>query len=223
MRPFYLAVIFFSLATALAATAAYQPGPDEIARPQGLPPIGKWLITPELRPANWLGQQYRGKEMREPINIIIIDRSAKSNDEAKRRLVANCAAAGFPSRWGHSAGYHGYLDGKLLCQLPEGEKMAFSDRPCELSNNHGRIFGPYFKEGKYYFIGAFSREVVNYLKIKEIHQFGSFLQARAAFARGLDQQTEFKLSGYIDLGNAIGTDPKLTTGDHDGKAALLKN
>lgn len=219
---FALAAIVFSFTLIAFAENAYQPGKNDVIRPRGLPQIGKWMIAPDLQPAHWLGQKYQGKGLSEPINIIIIDRSAKSIEDAKKRLAANCAAAGFKSRWGHSTGYKGYMDGRLFEQLPEGKRMAFSDRPFELNNNHGRIFGPYFKEGKYYFIGAFSREVVDPNRIKEIHQFGSFNQARDAFAWSMDKRTDIKVARFVELDNAIIGDAGVGTGDHDGIAVLLE-
>ena len=131
--------------------------------------------------------------------------------------------AGYPARWGHSTGYKGYFNGQLAEQLPPGKRQAFSNAIFAVNNSHGRVFGPYFSDHKYYFIAAFSRELVNWFKIREIHQFGSFVQARDDFAQKLDQKTDFKLTGFIDLANNLPAESKLTTGDHDGRAVFLQN
>jgi len=188
-----------------------------------LPTIGQWLITKDLQPGNWLDQKYRGKEMREPLNVVIIDRLSKNAAEAKTRVAIACEQAGYKSRWGHSSGYKGEIAGVLYEQISPKDFHAFSDRIFLFSNNHGRIFGPAKIDNKFYFVAAFSREVVDYLKISEIHQFGSFDQARDNFSWSLDNKSEFKVIGFEGLGNTIINDPKLTTGDHDGLAVVLGN
>lgn len=67
------------------------------------------MIDPDLTPAHWIGEIYFQKALREPINIIIVDRAANSPDEAKRRLIEAASLAGYPSREGHSSGYWGYI------------------------------------------------------------------------------------------------------------------
>ena len=54
------------------------------------------------------------------------------------------------------------------------------------------------------------------------HRYGSFKEARDDFARQLDAKTGFKLLGRVSLDNAIADDPDITTGDHDGRAVLLR-
>jgi len=189
----------------------------------GLPRIGKWMIAPDMKPACWLNQLYEGKGLREPINVIIVDRLSTSEAEAEAALLSACKAAGYPDRYGHSTGYKGEMDGRLFSQFPQRNERAFSNRWFILNNNHGRIFGPYFKGGRYYFIAAFSREIVDWLKIKEIHQFGSFSQARDDFSWNMDRKTSYKVKGFLDLDNAIVGDPKVGTGDHDGLAVILGN
>ena len=152
--------------------------------------------------------------------MILIDEGAASADDARQRLIAAAAEAGFPVRFGHSTGYHGFIGDALYGQLPQGRDDAFSNRIFEESNNHGRIFGPYRFEGGYVFTGAFSRERVNLLEWPG-HRYASFNDARNAFARGLDARTAFKASGFVPLGNAV-NEAQITTGDHDGRAALMR-
>ncbi|WP_334905624.1 hypothetical protein [Nostoc sp.] len=201
--------------------ANFRPKSDEVVQPTVLPEIGKWMLNPDFTPADWLGEIYQGKTLREPINIIIVDPVANSPEEAKNRLIAACTAAGYPSREGHSSGYWGYIDEQLQAQVPQTQDHAFSNEPYIFNNNHGRIFGPYRYKEAYVFIGAFSREkVMPFSKIK--HQFVSFNQARDDFAKNINLKTQYQINGYLNLDNAIVNNPKITTGDYDGMAVLLK-
>ncbi len=178
------------------------------------------MLDADMAPAHWLGEKYSGKNLREPVNIIIIDGLATSPQNAIERLVAGCKTAGYEKRRGHSGGYRAFLGGRLYAQLPEEKDLAFSDAPFEMNNNHGRIFGPLFWNGRYYFTGAFSREQVEPLsRIK--HQYLSFNQARDNFAERMDKKTLFRISEFVDLENAIAGNANLTTGDHDGIAVVL--
>ncbi len=193
---------------------------DYIVKPEDLPALGKWMFDHDQNPASWLGEKYQGKALREPINVVIVDKFADSDYKAKQKLVLNFARAGYRSREGHSGGYRGYIAGHLFGQLPAEDGRAFSNALYLLNNNHGRIFGPHFEKNKYYFIGAFSREIVAPLK-KVKHQYGSFIRARDDFANKMDKKTVYKIIGYANMNNKIGNDPALTTGDHDGSAVIL--
>jgi hypothetical protein len=204
-------------------TQAQQPvtlAAEAVAKPPGLPAVGRWMIARDGSIAHWLGEIVNGKRLHEPINVILIDEGATSAEDASKRLVAAATAAGFPVRFGHSTGYRGFIGGALYSQLPQGRDDAFSNRIFEESNNHGRIFGPHRFEGGYVFTGAFSRERVNLLEWPG-HRYASFNEARDAFARGLDARTAFKAAGFVPLGNAV-DDAQITTGDHDGRAALMR-
>jgi hypothetical protein len=192
-----------------------------VVTPPGLPEMGKWMLTAQGTPADWLGEIFEGKNLREPINVIIIDEGAVSSDDAKSRLLAAAAHAGYPIRFGHSIGYQGYIGGVLHAQLPQGRDDAFSNEVFEVSNNHGRIFGPYRMEQGYLFTGAFSREEVDPFRWPG-HRYASFNRARDNFTQDLDRSTSYKVSGFVNLGNALIDDPKLTTGDHDGLAVLVR-
>jgi hypothetical protein len=194
--------------------------PAEIAHPPDLPVIGKWMIARDGSIAHWLGQMFDGKRLHEPINVILIDAAARSADEAVSRLLAAAAAAGYPVRFGHSAGYRGFIGGDTYAQLPAGRDDAFSNRLFEESNNHGRVFGPHRFGEAYLFVGAFSRESVDLLRWPG-HRYASFNQARDDFARDLDARTVFKSAGKVPLGNAV-NDTQVTTGDHDGMAVVLR-
>jgi len=193
----------------------------ETAGPQGLPAIGKWMLTAQGVPSDWLGEVYQGRILREPINVIIVDEAAASRDDAVARLLKAAAQAGYPVRFGHSTGYQAVIGAELHAQLPKGWDDAFSDEVFEFSNNHGRIFGPYRWEQAYLFTGAFSRERVDPFRWPG-HRYASFNQARDDFAEKLDRSTAYKASGSVPLDNALVDDPTLTTGDHDGRAVVLR-
>lgn len=201
-------------------SSSWQPPPETVAHPQGLPPIGKWMLNAQYEPAHWLGESYRGKNLREPINIVIADTVAPSAEDAKKRLFQNFAAAGYPVREGHSTGYRAHIDGTIYEQLPDGKHQAFSNEPFEITNNHGRMFGPHPYRGGWLFIGAFSRESMDPLdRVK--HRYVSFNQARDDLAQRLDKKTDYKIKAFLDLDNALIDDPTSTSGDHDGTAVLL--
>ena len=195
-------------------------GPEDVASPPGLPQLGRWMIDPDGTLAHWLGSSYEGKNIREPINVVLVDRGAASAEDAVARLLAAAAAAGYPSREGHSSGYRGFIGGELYTQLPT-RHHAFSNRPFEFDNNHGRIFGPAPFEGGYLFIGAFSRERIDIFRDPP-HQYSSFDQARDDFTQKLDAGSGYRIAGFLDMDNAVVGDPQVTTGDHDGRAVLLR-
>lgn len=170
-------------------------------------------------PATWLGEKVGGRTLREPVNVLLIDRAARSPQEATTRLLAAMIAAGYGPRGGHSTGYFGEVGGKLYPMLPTGPGEAFSDAPFFVPNNHGRIFGPIPVMNGYAFTGAFSLEGVRLLP-RPGHSYRSFGVAREDLADKLSARTVFKRAGYVDLGSRIDT-PTETTGDHDGRAVLL--
>lgn len=200
---------------------AFAFGPDDVASPDGLPRIGRWMIAPDGTIAHWLGGRYEGKHIREPINVILVDAGAATAEDAERRLTAALAAAGYPSREGHSGGYSGFIGGGTYAQLPSRKDHAFSDFPFEFDNNHGRVFGPAPLDRGYLFTGAFSREDISPFGHPQ-HRYASFDRARDDLSQRLDAATAYRIAGFVDLGNAIVGDPAITTGDHDGRAVLLR-
>jgi hypothetical protein len=222
IRSLFAAVLAAGLVVSpgLASEKGVPVQPTDVANPAELPAIGKWMIGPDGNVAHWLGQIVDGKALREPINVIIVDSLSTSPEEAVGRIQAAAAAAGYPVRFGHSAGYRAVIGDKLVSQIPTERDSAFSNDLFELTNNHGRMFGPYRFGNGYVFTGAFSRERVRLEPAR--HEFDSFNEARDDFSRRLSLKSEFELSGSLDLGNAIIGDPGIGTGDHDGMAVLLK-
>jgi len=217
-----IAIIFLAVLAFYASGAAYRPSSSDLARPDELPVIGKWMIAPSNKPANWLGIKFEGKEMREPINIVIVDSISRTPGQAIARIFRYCAKAGYRDRRGHSSGYSGYIGGSLYAQIPRKRGHAFSNRPYEMGNDHGRIFGPYKSGSMFYFTGAFSREVLGRMGRGITHKYGSFRFARNEFADQVTRKTELQISSYVFLDNKISSGA-LTTGDHDGYAIVLQN
>ena len=64
--------ISFGVALALLASqvpaqfATYRPGPGDVIRPANLPEIGKWMVSPDLTPADWLGPSMRARPSGNP-------------------------------------------------------------------------------------------------------------------------------------------------------------
>ena len=222
-----LAILIFGVSSVSAARSAsgevltpgYQPG-NQVVLPE-MPVLGKWMIAPKGTIAHWLGYRYQGKELQEPINVIIVDGVSSSPEEAKARLLDSCSRAGYDNMLNHSTGYWGFIGQKLYGQFPGEENRAFSNTFFWVANNHGRIFGPHFSAGKYYFIAAFSREGID-MNTDVKHVYVSFVAARDDFAENLSQRSDYQLIGKVDMNNGVPNDPlRQTVGDHDGKAVVL--
>ncbi len=194
---------------------------SNLATPPDLPEIGKWMLDRDGVAAHWLGERVRGRSLREPINVILIDEAALTKDEATARVLAAAEAAGYPVRIGHSTGYQAFIGGEFYAQLPRGWNDAFSNDLFEISNNHGRVFGPHRVSGAFVFVAAFSREEVDPFRSPG-HRYASFNRARDDFTQRLDGATPFKVAGFVSLDNALVGDVLVTTGDHDGVAVLLR-
>lgn len=171
---------------------------NDIVYPSNLPAIGKWMIRPHGTFAHWLGGIVDGKSLREPINIIVIDEQSASAQQAIERIEAASAAASYRIWTGHSSGYKAMVAGQMFTQLPRDANSAFSNEVFELSNNHGRLFGPYRFGTAYLFVGAFGREEVRVAQVPH-HSYASFNQARDDFARNLNIKTNYRLSAFVGL------------------------
>lgn len=141
-----------------------------LATPPDFPEIGKWMLGSDGAAAHWLGERFRGKGLREPINVVIVDEAARNAAEATARVLAAARAAGYPVRMGHSTGYRAAIGGQTFAQLPRGWDDAFSDEPFEWSNNHGRVFGPLPVGRAFVFVAAFSREEVDTFR-SPVHRY----------------------------------------------------
>ena len=205
------------LATPVSQTL---PTVEQTHLPEGLQ-IGRWLLTGREVPANWLGQKFQGKMMREPINVILVDEVAATPDAAVQYLLESCEAIGYLSRPGHSSDYRGQIGNVIYSQLPQEENHAFSNAMYIFPNNHGRIFGPHFFAGRYYFAGALSRESIN-LFSEVRHVYASFEKAKQDFAVRMKAGGRYSVVGAVAMENAFSPNESMTTGDHDGTAILLR-
>ena len=205
------------LATPVSQTL---PTVEQTHLPEGLQ-IGRWLLTGREVPANWLGQKFQGKMMREPINVILVDEVAATPDAAVQYLLESCEAIGYLSRPGHSSDYRGQIGNVIYSQLPRQQNHAFSNAMYILPHNHGRIFGPHFFAGYYYFSGALSREAIN-LFAEVRHVYASFEMAKQDFAARMQASGRYFVVGAIAMENVFLPSESMTTGDHDGTAVLLR-
>ena len=206
------------------APAHTPPSADALteARVHDLGHIGQWMIARDGSIAGWLGIPLDGKPVREPINVIFVDSGARDADDAKARLVEAMTRAGYPARAGHSWGYRGVINGQVHGQLPEMVDHAFSTHPFEENNNHGRIFGPQQTPAGWVFIGALSREDVDYKHMPPRHMYSSFNRARDELVNALADRTAWQREGTVPLHNASGADSAFTTADHDGTAVVVR-
>ncbi len=192
----------------------------QAAAPQmDMPELGKWLLGKGGAPAHWLGQKYKGKELREPINIIIVDAFSPDAKAATAKLMKECKKNGYEEEAGHSSGYYAIIGGVMYAQIPNNRRMAFADKDFFKSNNHGRIMGPASWNGKFVYAGAFSREAFK-LFDRVHHRFVSFNAARDDFCAKLSRGSVYALAGSWDLGNTLDGEG-ITTADHDGRALVL--
>lgn len=181
--------------------------------------VGKWLLKNDYKVASWLGYAYKNKTLQEPINLIILDGSSKTPEQAVDMLLINMDVAGYPMRFGHSGGYNAFIGNGIFAQLPNGSCCTFSDGFFLLTNNHGRIFGPYKVGDLYVFVAAFSREGVSALP--PFHTYQSFMQARDDVAIKLNKKTDFGIVDIFNIKNMI-DDEKTSVGDHDGTVVVLR-
>ena len=196
------------------------PTMEQTHLPEGLQ-VGRWLLTGREVPANWLGQKFQGKMMQEPINLIFVDEIAATPEAAVQYLLESCESIGYLSRRGHSSDYRGQLGNIVYPQLPRQENHAFSNAMYILPNNHGRIFGPHFFAGRYYFAGALSRESIN-LFSEVRHVYASFEKAKQDFAVRMKAGGRYSVVGAVAMENVFLPSESMTTGDHDGTAVLLR-
>ncbi|WP_431777629.1 hypothetical protein [Ottowia caeni] len=204
-----------SCATLNSADSACPAVPPNIA--SSLPAIDGFMIDKDdnTQYSSWLGRKLAdGRLMREPINMIVIDPAANSDEEAAQRLVDTFSRAGFGPRPGHSSGYFGKMNGKLYTQQPATKDHAFSDYMWAFSNNHARFFGPYQSALGRVWIGASSRE-------KGVaHDYVSFSQSRQHMQAALVRHARASHLGCLNLNNQLDLASE-QTGDHDGYATVL--
>lgn len=198
---------------------SFSAGQQEALPGLELPAIGKWLLHKNGEPAHWFGEKYRDRTLFEPINIVIVDGNSETEEAAVKKLMIACAKAGYEEETGHSSGYAAIIDGQMFGQIPNDKRMAFSNKEFFMTNNHGRIMGPYPYGGKFIFVGAFSTESFKIFD-KAHHRYVSFIRARDDFCSKMDKGSVYKIAGSCDLANMV-DDAEFTTGDHDGKAIVL--
>ncbi|AQT80232.1 hypothetical protein B1R94_14600 [Mycolicibacterium litorale] len=199
---------------------------ENLPRPADMAPtpygdIGKWMLTPAGGVADWFSQGFPFTTLYQPINVVIVDPTSTTAEEAAAKLNAAMAAAGFPAQQIHASGYRGVIDGISYGQQPAGILQAFSDAHWLLTNDHGRVFGPApAPDGSgYVWTASFSRERTGLVYIIPGHVYVSFNQARDSVRDALVGAGATDL-GVVDLDNTLSG--RSTTGDHDGYAVVIK-
>ncbi len=201
------------------ATAPGYPTPADVAVTPYVS-IGKWMLQSNGQVSTYGGQPYKGKTLVEVVNLIIVDPGSSSASASKTKVNSAMARAGFPSQPIHSNGFKGVINNTTYGQLPGGILNAYSDNSFLTQNNHGRLFGPAAVAGDgYIYSGAFSTEKPTIYKWLPAHAFVSANAARDTLVRKLVASGQTQ-SVSVDLANAYNTS-EATTGDHDGKAAVV--
>jgi len=183
------------------------------------PSFSEWMYY-KNNYADWLGQKYFNRYLREPINIVIIDEFSNTTELAIEKLLKECKSVGYADEYGHTSGYQAMIGNQEYSQIPNNKHMAFSNKDFFMTNNHGRIIGPALYNNKYYFVAGFSTEKPTIIKGFK-HLFISFNKARNDFAQKLNTSEVYKIVGYINLNNTIDS-KTTTTADHDGKAIVFQ-
>jgi hypothetical protein len=204
------------------ATATGVPAPGD-ETPTAYGDIGKWMLEPDGQISDYGGQPYHGKTLLEPVNVIIVDPSSTSREEAIQKLNVAMFWGGFPAQPIHSTGFLGEIDDVIYGQQPSGLLQGFSDNLFIFPNDHGRIFGPDPVETStgYVWSGAFSTEVLSIYNFLPAHSYVSSNMARTALATRLILSGQATYVGTVPLNNAV-DNATTTTGDHDGYAVVLR-
>jgi PE family len=204
------------------ATASTDPTPaDQATTEYGR--IGKWMLESDGEISTWGGQPYGGKTLLEPVNVIIVDPTSTSPQQATVRLNEAMFWSGFPAQPIHSGGFQGTIDGVTYGQRPVLPLLGYSDNFFLLDNDHGRIFGPDPMETSagYVWTGSFSTEEFAIYDSLPAHAYVSSNTARTALAMRLIMSGQATYGGMVPLDNSYETDSTFTTGDHDGYAVVL--
>lgn len=209
-----------SVAHARPAPAHAPTAGDMAETPYG--DIGKWMVQPNGHIADWLGQKYENRNLLEPVNLVIVDRSSTTPEESTKTVVAALSAAGFPPMALHGTGQRGVLNGVLYDQEPTGAYEAFSNCFFLFPNDHARLFGPApAPDGVgYVWTAAASRERVGVYDSAITHQYMSFNVARDTLRDSLVRIGGIDL-GMVNLHNDVHNRIQ-ATGDHDGYAAVIE-
>jgi hypothetical protein len=204
------------------STSAGPPNPDDVVdTPYGA--IGKWLLQSNGKVANFGGQQFLGKKLVEPINIIILDPTSTSAAQSTQKLNADLSQSGFPVQLAHTTGFKAIIGGQTLSQHPSGVLEGYSDNFFLLPDDHVRTFGPVANADGvgYVWTASASREQAGLFGLLPTHVYVSFDQARDELASRLILGGDATLVGIIAMSNAYDEDGRIT-GDHDGYAIVIQ-
>lgn len=184
--------------------------------------IGKWMLDRNGEISDWGGQPHDGKTLLEPVNVIIVDETSTTPEEAKRKLNSAMFWSGFPPQPIHSGGFQGEIDDTVYGQKPVLPLFGYSNNFFLFTNDHGRIFGPdpVETEQGYVWTGSFSTEAFTFYNFLPAHSYVSSNMARNALAMQMIMSGRATFGGVVPLENSYNTDT-VTTGDHDGYAVVL--
>lgn len=197
------------------------PGPTDVVHTVN-GDIGKWLLEPGGQISDFGGEVLDGKELLEPVNVIILDPTSTTSAEATEKLDTDLGLAGFPAQPVHTTGFQGIVGDQTFGQQPVGLLEAFSDNLFLLPDDHARAFGaaPLPDGSGFVSTVAVSREQFGFIGLLPTHTLVSFDAARDELASRLIASGA-TLVGIIPLGNAVDSSTE-TTGDADGYAVVVQ-
>ncbi len=179
--------------------------------------IGIWMFKKQKKEidaiANWINVQHLGKTILEPINIIWVDLTAKTTEEANLNVTTFLKANNINPRAGSSEGYFGLFENNNW--VSQYDKTWSNQLNHITVNNHGRIFLSQkiiSNTGKTAYIstGAFSYE-------NEQHYFISFKNA----IYELQEQNNWKIyDEQLQIRNII-SNSVYDTFDHEGAKVFI--
>jgi hypothetical protein len=182
--------------------------------------FNSFVLKDENTVALWLGEKIKGKNLVQPINLVIIDKVSVSEEESIKKLETLCHNTGYKKRGGHSSGYIGILNKKIYTQLPKEFRVSYSDDDFWKPNNHIRFFGPYKNDNnEFVFIGEASRERFELFAFIH-HKYVSFNQARNDFTNKATGFSSNISNKCVLLDNTMNTE-FYSSGDHDGYAYII--
>jgi hypothetical protein len=220
-----------------APTPGPAPAPTDTVPANSLVPVavGKWMLQEsDGQISDWGGQPYGGKQLLEPVNVIILDPNSTTPEQSTAKLNRDMTLAGFPAQPIHSTGFESLLgnpttaqpNGTYYSQQPaDGTDEAFSDNLFIFPNDHARAFGPApvpaAAGSGYVWTIAASTETPGIYNGALTHSYVSSDLARDILVLRLLLTGQATFVGVVPMGNEYNTEDE-TTGDSDGNAIVLQ-
>lgn len=199
----------------LSAAQGAGPVPEYFPNAAEVGDLGLWMMGP-AREYTYAASQHLGRQVRQPVNVIMSDFAARTPEQAAERVAQALGKVGYAPVKNVASGYQVYAGGVWQAQAPAGQ--AFMKTNPWGGAEVLRLFGPVKVEDGYTYVG----NVTAHSRFGQADgpRFTNFMLARESLGQLLDAQTTFRKKGYIDLRSRLDT-PTETTADHDGCAIII--